>query len=93
MRTQARLGAGDMWRQHTLGGHLGMVKEAVGGARLVPAPTGRGNTHCRFLPQLLQQPPRTTIEALVTQANAVQLRGQGAHAVTPSMARKSARSG
>jgi hypothetical protein len=93
MLTQALLGAGHMRGQHRLGGDLGMVEEAVGGARFAPAPTGGGNAQRRFLSPFLQQPPRAAIEALIAQLDQGQLRGQCTHAATPSAARKSADSG
>jgi hypothetical protein len=56
MRTQERLGAGDVRGEHALGAHLGMVEQAVGGAGFAPAPAGGGNAHRRFVPQCAQEP-------------------------------------
>ena len=93
MLTRALLGAGDMRGEHRLGGDLGMVEQAVGGARLAPAPAGGGNTHRRFVSEFLQHPPSAAIQALIAEVDRGQLRGQGAHAATPSAERKSAPSG
>jgi hypothetical protein len=90
---QALLGAGAMRGEHALGRHLGVIEQAVGGARLAPAPAGGGNAQRRFLPQLLREALRATIEASITQVDRAELRGQGAHGATPSAARNCAASG
>ena len=92
VRAHALDGAGDVRGEHRLGGDRGMVEEAVGGARLAPAAAGGGNAHRRFVTQFGQGPARASVQAPITQVDAVELGGQGAHA-TPSAARKSATSG
>jgi len=93
VRPQTLLGAGDVRGEHRLGADRGMIEQAVGGARLAPAPAGGGNAQRRFLPQLLCEALRAAIEASITQRDRGQLRGQRAHDATPSAARKSAASG
>jgi hypothetical protein len=93
MRPQARLGAGDVRGEHALGGDLRMVEQAVGGACFAPTSTGGRNTHRRFVSECGQDPARAPVQALIPEVNAVELRGQRTHALTPSAARKSAASG
>jgi len=75
------------------GGDDVLVEQAVGGTCLVPTVAGTGNAQRRFLSQGLQQLPGAAIEAAIAEVDRGQLRGQGAHALTPSAARKFAASG
>jgi hypothetical protein len=93
MLAQALLGAGDMRGEHTLEGDLGMVEQTVGRFGLVPTPAGGGNAHRGLLSQGLQHLPSAVIQASIAQIDRAQLRGQGAHVLTPSAARKSPASG
>ena len=79
--------------EHRLCGDSFLIEQAVGGTRLVPTVAGAGNAQRRFLSQGLQQLPGAAIQAAIAQLDRGQLRGQGAHALTPSAARKFAASG
>ena len=91
--TQTLLGTGAMGGQHRLGGDLGMIEQAVGGARATPTPAGGGNAHRRLVSQGLDEAPGATIAALIAEVDRGEFRGQRAHAATPSARRKSATSG
>jgi hypothetical protein len=79
--------------EHRLGGDSFLIEQTVGGTRLVPTVAGAGNAQRRFLSQGLQQLPGAAIQAAIAQLDRGQLRGQGAHARTPSAVRKFAASG
>jgi hypothetical protein len=93
VRAQALDGAGHVRGEHRLGADRGMIKQPVGRTGFAPTTTRARDTQRRFLPQALQHPPRATIQTHVTQIDVRQLRHQRAHAATPKMPRKSARSG
>ena len=90
---QALFSAGDMRREHRLGGNGFLIEQAVGGTCLTPTVAGAGNTQRRFLSQGFQQLPGTPIEPTITHVDRGQLRGQRTHRTTPSAVRKSPVSG